>query len=98
MAIDHSSSRRDGPIRRLITTPMGSSLTQWAPSWARNAVKRLLGLQVYENVEEGQKGSDFYDRTFDHDDYWRGHYTTVHDYMCWTVLIDRLRTWRARRL
>jgi SAM-dependent methyltransferase len=74
------------------------ALAQWTPGWARNAVKRLLGLPVYEAVEEGQKGSDFYDRTFDEDDYWRSHYTTVHDYVCWTVIIDRLRTWRVRRL
>ena len=71
---------------------------QWAPLWARNAVKKLLRLPIYEVLEEGQKGSDFYDRTFDDDDYWRSHYTTVHDYMCWTVIIDRLRTWRAQRL
>ena len=75
-----------------------SRFKQWVPPAARNVVRRALGLRVYETLEEGEKGSDFYDRTFDGDDYWRGHYTTVHDYMCWTVIIDRLRTWRARRL
>jgi SAM-dependent methyltransferase len=62
-----------------------------------NGIKRMLGLPVWEPVEAGQKDREFYDRTFDEDDYWRRHYTKVPDYACWTVIVDRLRTWCARR-
>jgi SAM-dependent methyltransferase len=62
-----------------------------------NGIKKLLGLPVWEQVEAGQKDSEFYDRTFDADDYWRAHYTKVPDYACWTVILDRLRAAQVRR-
>src|SRR5690348_14411985 len=68
------------------------------PASAYNALRSLAGRPPYSVVEEGEKGSDFYDRTFDADDYWRRHYTGTEDYACWTVIIDRLRSSNARRL
>jgi SAM-dependent methyltransferase len=62
----------------------------------RNALRRVVGRPAA--VRTGQQGPDFYDRTFDEDDYWRRHYTGVHDYCCWTVIIDRLRARGVRRL
>lgn len=68
------------------------------PAPAYDAVKRLLGLPVYSPHRAGEKSDDFYDRTFAKDDYWQRHYTQVDDYACWTVIIDRLRIWKVRRL
>jgi SAM-dependent methyltransferase len=65
---------------------------------ARRMLDRLAGSSAATTTREGQQDSDFYDRTFDADDYWRRHYTEVDHYCCWTVLIDRLRSHRARRL
>lgn len=62
----------------------------------RDALRRLVRRPA--DTHAGQQGPDFYDRTFDADDYWRRHYTGVHDYCCWTVIIDRLRSRGVRRL
>jgi SAM-dependent methyltransferase len=68
------------------------------PVSVHNAIKRALGMPVYEPVQVGQKESDYYDRTFDEDDYWRRHYTRSEDYACWTVIVDRLRSLKGKRL
>lgn len=68
------------------------------PPRVYNGVKRLLGMPVWQQVEVGEKDKEFYDRTFDEDDYWRSHYTKVADYACWTVIVDRLRAWRVHRV
>jgi SAM-dependent methyltransferase len=68
------------------------------PAPAYGALRRLAGRPAYESVDEGEKGRDFYDRTFDADEYWKQHYTRTEDYACWTVIVDRLRNWKARRL
>lgn len=77
---------------------VAARLKRMLPTGAYNALKRITGRPVYEVIEEGQKGSDFYDRTFDADEYWQQHYTKTEDYACWTVIIDRLRICSARRL
>jgi SAM-dependent methyltransferase len=53
--------------------------------------RRIFGLPSHEPEEYGQKGVDFYDRTFAEDDTWSSHYTKSPYYFCWTVVIDRLR-------
>jgi SAM-dependent methyltransferase len=77
---------------------MRNYLKRVLPAPAYNALKRLAGRPVYQSIEEGEKGSDYYDRTFDADEYWKQHYTKTEDYACWTVIIDRLRNFGARRL
>ena len=67
------------------------------PAAVYNGIKRVLGLPIWQPLEAGQKESDYYDRTFDEDDYWRTHYTKSQDYACWTVIVDRLRAWHVRR-
>lgn len=76
----------------------------------RNLAKRVLPARVVDLVTRalgqpprlaesvGEKGKEFYDRTFDADDHWKMHYTEVGEYVCWTVIIDRLRSMSARRL
>jgi SAM-dependent methyltransferase len=67
-----------------------------ATHFLRRALRRV---GVQPPVARGrQQASDFYDRTFEADDYWKRHYTGVHDYCCWTVIVDRMRRQRARRL
>lgn len=68
------------------------------PAPAYNRIKRAFGIPVPQPMQHGEKDKDFYDRTFDDDGYWRTHYTAVQDYACWTVIIDRLRSLRVRRL
>ncbi len=63
-----------------------------------NGAKRALGMPIYETEAAGQKGSEYYDKTFDADEYWRRHYTEVRDYASWTVIIDRLRAWPVRSI
>lgn len=77
---------------------MGISIRRTVRNAARRVLERLAGLNAATPTHEGQQDSDFYDRTFDADDYWRRHYTEVDHYCCWTVLVDRLRSHGARRL
>lgn len=65
---------------------------------ARRTLELLAGVPETPTVRGGQQDSDFYDQTFDADDYWRRHYTGIDHYCCWTVLVDRLRARGARRL
>jgi len=70
--------------------------TKSATHLLRRALRRV---GVPSPVAGGrQQDSAFYDRTFEADDYWKRHYTGVHDYCCWTVIVDRMRRRGARRL
>ena len=60
--------------------------------------KKIFGLATYENIEYGEKDSNFYDRTFTEDESWKSHYTKSPYYFCWTVIIDRLRRAGAKSI
>ena len=68
------------------------------PARVADLARRLVGRPEHAIEAEGEKGKDFYDRTFDADDHWKMHYTEIREYVCWTVIIDRLRSAGARRL
>jgi SAM-dependent methyltransferase len=85
-----SMSKKDG------LPPM--SLRRTVRRAARRTLERLAGVPAPLSGCEGQQESEFYDRTFEADDYWRRHYTGIDHYCCWTVLVDRLRSRGARRL
>jgi SAM-dependent methyltransferase len=68
------------------------------PAQAVDLVRKMLGQPPDVAEPEGEKGKEFYDRTFDADDHWKMHYTEVGEYVCWTVIIDRLRGMGTRRL
>ena len=57
-------------------------------------IKKQLGYPQPE--APGEKGPDFYDRTFLEDANWRGHYSQSVDYYIWTVIVDRVRRLKPR--
>ena len=61
----------------------------------KELVKRWLGRTVEEH---GEKGAEFYDRTFAADASWTLHYTSSGYYFLWTVILDRLRRAGSRRI
>jgi SAM-dependent methyltransferase len=68
------------------------------PASIVDLTRRLAGRPSHATEAQGEKGRDFYDRTFDVDDHWKKHYTEIREYVCWTVIIDRLRNAAARRV
>lgn len=68
------------------------------PARVVDYARRLIGRSSHEIESTGEKGKEFYDQTFDADDHWKQHYTEVREYVCWTVIIDRLRHVGPRRL
>lgn len=49
------------------------------------------------STEEGhEKGSEWYDATFESVDHWRSHYSQSEYYFIWTVIVDRLLTINAK--
>jgi len=66
----------------------------------RSQIKGWIKTQLgYPQPEPpGEKGPDFYDRTFFEDANWRGHYTQSVDYYIWTVIVDRVRRRKPRSI
>ena len=59
--------------------------------WVRSCLQRII-----PEERPGEKGPDYYDRTFLEDANWSGHYTASIDYYIWTVIVDRVRRARPR--
>ena len=59
-------------------------------------VMSCLGRSSLAEEVAGEKGADYYDRTFLEDANWSGHYTGSVDYYIWTVIVDRVRRARPR--
>ena len=52
------------------------------PARVADLARRLVGRPEHAIEAEGEKGKDFYDRTFDADDHWRMHYTEIRETAC----------------
>jgi len=52
----------------------------------------FLSKRIRQSVreEEGEKGAEWYDASFDKDAHWKKHYSLSHYYFLWTVISDRI--------
>ena len=62
----------------------------------KRIAKWCLGRTDAPGQPVGEKGPEYYDRTFHEDPNWSAHYTASVDYYIWTVIVDRVRRAKAR--